>query len=217
MHKSQKSNATSDEAVVKSITDLAERLKNSPTGQMTLTDVIGVAELLTSSLNPLLRRIDVTMQKELRGILTKIITLRTEISKVHADDISANRIPEVGKELSEVVSATEFATNSIMSAAEKILASDKMPEKEFKELVNNQMMEIFEACSFQDITGQRINKVVNTIEVIEDRINILCQMMDNHGSSVDPVLSDDEKSKQKQLLSGPSSNGVNQNQIDEMF
>ncbi|MCF6325680.1 MAG: protein phosphatase CheZ [Devosiaceae bacterium] len=217
MPNSKKIKAASDEAVVKSITDLAERLNKSPSGQMTLTDVIGVAELLTSSLNPLLRRIDVTMQQELRGILTKIVTLRAEISKVHAEDISANRIPEVGQELSEVVAATESATNSIMSAAETVLASDSMPEKEFKELVANQMMEIFEACSFQDITGQRITKVVSTIEIIEERINILCQMMDNNSSVVEPVLSKGEKEKKKQLLSGPSSNGVNQNQIDAMF
>jgi len=79
------------------------------------------------------------------------------------------------------------------------------------------MMKVFEACSFQDITGQRITKVVNTVEVIEERINILCQMMDNNASIVEPVLSDSEKEKKKQLLSGPSSNGVNQNEIDAMF
>jgi len=217
MPNSKKPKAASDDAVVKTILDLGERLKKSPGGQMTLTDVIGVAELLTSSLHPLLRRIDVTMQQELRGILTKIVTLRAEISKVNAEDISANRIPEVGKELSEVVAATESATNSIMSAAETVLAGENMPEKEFKELVTSQMMEIFEACSFQDITGQRITKVVNTVEVIEERINILCQMMDKNASIVEPVLSDSEKEKKKQLLSGPSSNGVNQNQIDAMF
>ncbi|VAW19481.1 COG3143: Chemotaxis protein [hydrothermal vent metagenome] len=217
MPNSKKPAAASDDAVVKTILDLGERLKKSPGGQMTLTDVIGVAELLTSSLHPLLRRIDVTMQQELRGILTKIVTLRAEISKVNAEDISANRIPEVGKELSEVVAATESATNSIMSAAETVLAGENMPEKEFKELVTNQMMEIFEACSFQDITGQRITKVVNTVEVIEERINILCQMMDNNASIVEPVLSDSEKAKKKQLLSGPSSNGVDQNEIDAMF
>ncbi len=217
MPKSKNTKIASNDPVVKTILDLGERLKKSPGGQMTLTDVIGVAELLTSSLQPLLRRIDVTLQQELRGILMKIETLRSEISKVHADDISANRIPEVGKELSEVVLATEFATNSIMGAAEKVLAGEEKNDKEFRELVNEQMMEVFEACSFQDITGQRITKVVETIEVIEERINILCQMMDNHGKKVDPVLSDAERTKRKQLLSGPSSNGVDQNQIDAMF
>ncbi len=206
-----------DELVVQTIVDLGDRLKNSSSEQMTLTDVISVAELLTSSLQPLLRRIDVTLQKELRGILTKIENLRQDISKVHADDIADNRIPEVGKELSEVVKATEFATNSIMSAAEAVLAGEGRSDKEFRELVTDRMMAIFEACSFQDITGQRITKVVDTVEVIEERINILCEMMDAHAGKTPPVLTDTEKSKQKQLLHGPSSGGASQSDIDALF
>ena len=217
MSKVKKPEAASDDAVVQTILDLGERLKASPGEQMTLTDVIGVAELLTSSLQPLLRRIDVTLQQELRGILLKIETLRREISKVHADDISSNRIPEMGKELSEVVRATEEATNSIMSAAEKVLASEDRPEAEFKALVTDEMMKIFEACSFQDITGQRVTKVVETVEVIEERINILCDMMDGHHNRVKPVLTEREQSKKDQLLSGPSSGGADQAMIDSMF
>ncbi|HHB82578.1 MAG TPA: chemotaxis protein [Devosia sp.] len=220
MAKAQKKPTTdtaSDDMVVQSILDLGDRLKNNPGGQMTLTDVIGVAELLTSSLQPLLRRIDVTMQKELRGILEKIVTLRNEISKVHADDIANNRIPEMGKELSEVVKATETATNSIMNAAETVLGAQDLAEAEYKELVTNQMMDIFESCSFQDITGQRVTKVVDTVEVIEERIVVLCEMLDSHEKGMGPVLSDKEQSKKDQLLSGPSSNGVDQNAIDAMF
>ncbi|HHG89614.1 MAG TPA: chemotaxis protein [Devosia sp.] len=192
-------------------------MKNSSSEQMTLTDVISVAELLTSSLQPLLRRIDVTLQKELRGILTKIENLRQDISKVHADDIADNRIPEVGKELSEVVKATESATNSIMNAAETVLAAEDKPEKDYRKLVNDQMMAVFEACSFQDITGQRITKVVDTVEVIEERINILCEMMDAHAGKAAPVLTEAEKSKEKQLLHGPTSGGASQSDIDALF
>ncbi len=217
MSRPLKAETTSDDAVVKTILDLGERLKKSPGGQMTLTDVIGVAELLTSSLQPLLRRIDVTLHQELRGILLKIETLRKEISKVHADDISVNRIPEMGKELSEVVRSTEEATNTIMSAAENVLANENKPEAEFKELASNEMMKIFEACSFQDITGQRVTKVVETVEVIEQRINILCEMMDGHAQGMKPVLTEREQSKKDQLLSGPSSGGADQAMIDAMF
>lgn len=215
---SQDDMTANDDQVVQTILDLGDRLKKSPGGQMTLTDVIGVAELLTSSLHPLLRRIDVTMHRELRGILSKIVSLRTEISKVHASDIATNRIPEVGKELSEVVKATETATNTIMQAAETVLEAENKPEAEYKELVAAQMMEIFQACSFQDITGQRVTKVVDTIEVIEERINILCEMMDNQDmGGTGPMLSAKEQAKKDQLLSGPSNNGVDQDAIDAMF
>jgi len=217
MSRPQRAETASDDAVVQTILDLGERLKKTPGGQMTLSDVIGVAELLTSSLQPLLRRIDVTLHQELRGILLKIETLRREISKVHANDISANRIPEMGKELSEVVRATEEATNTIMSAAENVLAGETLAEAEFKQLASNEMMKIFEACSFQDITGQRVTKVVETVEVIEQRINILCEMMDGQANGTEPVLTKREQSKKDQLLSGPSSGGADQAMIDAMF
>jgi len=217
MSNPKKVEPANDDAVVNTILELGERLKKSPGEQMTLSDVIGVAELLTSSLQPLLRRIDVTLHQELRGILLKIETLRAEISKVHADDISSNRIPEMGRELSYVVKATEDATNAIMSAAEKVLANQERPEAEFKALVADEMMKIFEACSFQDITGQRVTKVVETVEVIEDRINILCEMMDGRVKPVKPVLTAREQSKKDRLLSGPASGGADQAMIDAMF
>ena len=31
--------------------------------------------------------------------------------------------------------------------------------------------QIFEACNFQDLTGQRLTKVVNTMKFIEERLN----------------------------------------------
>ncbi len=215
----EKKNAemASDEMVVQSILELSEKIRKAPGATMTLSDVIGVAELLAGSLQPLLRRIDTTLQQELRGILTKIVTLRAEISKVHADDISSNRIPEVGKELSEVVLATESATNSIMGAAEAVLAAEDCDEASYRQMVSDQMMVIFEACSFQDITGQRINKVVETIEVIEERINILCDMMDDQQRTGEVVLTESEKARQDALLTGPTSNGVDQSAIDAMF
>lgn len=206
-----------DEMVLETINGLSEKLNKTKHQPMTLSDVIGVAEVLTHSLQPLLRRIDSSLQTELRGILLKIEQLRDDISKVHAQDISLNRIPEVGKELSEIVTATEGATNSIMEAAESVLAASDLSESDFRELVEDKMMIIFEACSFQDITGQRVNKVVETIEVIEERINVLCEMMDATLDNPGHVLSDKEKERKEQLLNGPSSDGIDQSAIDAMF
>ena len=31
--------------------------------------------------------------------------------------------------------------------------------------------DVFEACSFQDITGQRFSKVVKSVTYVEDRVN----------------------------------------------
>lgn len=205
-----------------SLIALSDKLKNTNSENLSLSDVIGVAELLTSSLQPLLRRIDSTIHKELRGILQRIESLRTEIAKVRPDDISTNRIPEMGRELSAIVEATEGATNTIMESAEAVLAADSS-DADYGELVSEKMMAIFEACSFQDLTGQRVNKVVETVEIIENRVNLLCDMLDMEALAgelpEDEELSAREQRKKDLILNGPANagEGVDQADIDKLF
>jgi len=205
-----------------SLIALSDKLKNTKSENLSLSDVIGVAELLTSSLQPLLRRIDSTIHAELRAILKRIESLRTEIAKVRPNDISANRIPEMGRELTAIVAATEGATNTIMEAAEAVLAADST-DAGYAELVADKMMAIFEACSFQDLTGQRVNKIVETVEIIETRVNLLCDMLDM--DSIADVPPEDEKlaaremRKKELILHGPAheGEGVAQADIDKLF
>ena len=207
---------------INSLIGLSEKLKKNKTKPMSLTDIIGVAELLTSSLQPLLRQIDSTIHKELRSILSRIESLRTEIAKVRADDISHRKIPEMGRELSAIVEATEGATNNIMEAAEAVMDYTGDNLEEYKQIVTDRMMQIFEACSFQDLTGQRVTKIVETVEIIEERINLLCDMLDMSAAgeqSPPEELTEKQRRKKELMLNGPAlaGEGVNQSAIDELF
>jgi chemotaxis protein CheZ len=214
--------SASEESPFAALITLSEKLKNTKSDSLSLTDVIGVAELLTSSLQPLLRRIDSTIHKELRGILSRIEGLRTEIAKVRADDISSKRIPEMGRELSAIVESTEGATNTIMESAEAVLSADAT-DAGYVDLVSEKMMAIFEACSFQDLTGQRVNKVVETVEIIETRVNLLCEMLDMNSFDgpmpEEEEMSAKEKRKKDLILNGPAlkGEGVDQSDIDKLF
>ena len=97
-----------------------------------------------------------------------IADARREISAMRPGDLKDNQIPRAGQELDAIVKATETATEAIMAATEQIIdeAGRSGP-------VNDACMRIFEACSFQDITGQRITKVVKTLEHIESRLDVL--------------------------------------------
>ena len=79
-------------------------------------------------------------------------------------------------------------------------------------------MEIFEACSFQDITGQRISKVVSTLEYIETYLDKLTSAWGHEGNepSEEPVEELDEEAA---LLNGPAlvGEGVDQDYVDDMF
>ncbi len=145
-----------------------------------------------------------------------IVTARTEIAEIRPNDLKQQKLPRAGKELDAIVEATENATNQIMAATETIMSA-KVTEPD---VVNDACMEIFEACSFQDITGQRISKVVHTLEYIEDYLTRLTTAWGHEGDKdaaeeTAPVDPDDEA----HLLDGPAldGEGVDQDYIDGMF
>lgn len=93
-----------------------------------------------------------------------------------ADD---HRIKAASSELDKIVVATQSATEDILHSAEhigelsdEILARHATDEKLYAltEEVRQELVNTMEACSFQDITGQRVNKVVKTIHYIQDWI-----------------------------------------------
>ena len=93
--------------------------------------------------------------------------IREQISGVLAMPTSATR--NSGLELEAVVLATEEAANRIMEAAEAIgdWMRDNKIEGGSMDVVNEKVAAIFEACSFQDVTGQRIRRAIQHLQQVE--------------------------------------------------
>ena len=113
---------------------------------------------------------DSAIRRELNSIVDYIQSLRKEISALQANDLRHKRIPAAGQELAAIVKATEQASNAIMECAEAVMHADSSDPAAYKAFVTERMTTIIEACAFQDITGQRIAKVVETLEHIESRV-----------------------------------------------
>jgi chemotaxis protein CheZ len=105
---------------------------------------------------------------ELIEIADYIAHLREEIGALRANEMSRDRIPMAHEELGSVVAATAGATNTIMEAAEAMLGLPDGPG--YRDAVEERINTIFEACAFQDITGQRIAKVVESLRLFEQRL-----------------------------------------------
>jgi chemotaxis protein CheZ len=77
-----------------------------------------------------------------------------------------------GLELEGVVQATEAAANQIMEAAESIgdWLRDSGRDECSLELVAAKLNSIFEACSFQDVTGQRIRRAIQHLQYVESML-----------------------------------------------
>jgi len=78
-----------------------------------------------------------------------------------------------GMELEAVVQATEAAANTIMEAAEAISdwLRDGRRDPEAIEAIAQRVSAIFEACTFQDVTGQRIRRAIHHLQQVETMLS----------------------------------------------
>ena len=188
---------------------------------VTFHDIISLAEVAAQSLQGFFQAMDAKVYRELREIAGYIESMRHEIGALQVNDLKETRIPLAGEELGAIVQATEAATNTIMECAETLMGADASDPVAYKALVDEKMMVIFEACSFQDITGQRIAKVVETLQHIEERVSRFADVM--QAKDIDGFLTEHERARaerrEKFLLHGPqlAGSGVDQSKVDEMF
>src|SRR5947207_12048516 len=137
---------------------------------------------------------------------------------------------KVNGELGAVVGGTKKGTQQILEAAESIeqaaTALSKVTsidqQKILGEEIQERVVSIFEACNFQDLTGQRINKVMTTMKFIENHITVMMDIwggVDAIKAHAPPIV--DEREGDAKLLNGPKLDGdvghASQNDIDALF
>lgn len=147
---------------------------------------------------------DLHFQDELKELLDYIETTKAEISGIRPKHLSESELPDASDQLDAVVTATEEAAGKIMDAAEEIgeLAA-KSKGKMAKEL-ERISTDIFEASSFQDITGQRVTKVVNTLKHLEERLASLAKAIGDNGEGDDDGAAKSiDEMENKDFLNGP--------------
>ncbi|CTQ52627.1 chemotaxis regulator CheZ [Roseibium album] len=201
------------------VIDFLQENKNRE-GEVSLNDVMHLAEVMSGSMHDFLSTVQPAVTDELTLIAREISRMKDEISQLRANDMTGNKIPDAGRELDAIVEATEEATNSIMEAAEEIMGADTSDTEAYQDLVSNKMISIFEACTFQDITGQRISKVVTTLSYIEERVTSFIEHLRiPEDLDAAPDDSEEERRKRDLILHGPqhSGEGVSQDDIDAML
>lgn len=208
-------------ALSKHSDEILEILKQAKDKEVQLGDVMQMAEVMMNSMHGFFQSLDMSVYKEMRDIATYIEKAKGDISNLQANKLKGEHIPIAGEELDQVVAATEAATDRIMNNAEKIMCADPEDSAAYQQTVNDAVMEIFEACSFQDITGQRINKVVGTLKHIEERVSKFAQATGiEDGAGIDSAAEIARLQREKDLiLNGPQADSAatGQGDIDAMF
>jgi chemotaxis protein CheZ len=168
-------------------------------------DVAEVVGEMLHSLEGDLSEVNLKVYAELEGLAKYILSAKREIAALRPDDITSEHLPKAADELDAIVGSTEEATNGILQAMELLESlTDKMPA-EVAEQVTNAVTQVYESCNFQDITGQRITKVVKTLKHIEDRVEKLVAAFGDeiHKYREGHPREEQQKTADEQLLNGP--------------
>jgi chemotaxis protein CheZ len=170
------------------------------------------------------------LKVELDLIHEAISRTKREIAVLHGKSFSGEEMMKVTGELGAVVGGTEEATQQILEAAEAIdeaasaMAKPQTVDQQARlsQDIQERVVTIFEACNFQDLTGQRISKVMTTMKFIEHHINVMMEIwggVDAIKAHAPPIV--DERVGDARLLNGPKGVGeeghASQNDIDAMF
>lgn len=163
------------------------------------------------------------LREELREMSAYIHQTRREIAALRPADAGNNRIMAATGELDAIVTATERATSEILAGVEQIQdLALKLPKGgdvgKIADEIINKVTDVLTACSFQDITGQRTTKVVNTLRYIEQRVNSMIEIwgVDGTEKPIPPPIED--KRPDAHLMHGPATDGgPSQADIDALF
>jgi chemotaxis protein CheZ len=160
---------------------------------------------------------ELSLYQELEGLSRLIRHAKAEIAALRPDEIQDKHLPSATDELDAIVGSTEQATNVILDSVEKIEGATATLTGEAKDQIANAITNIYEACNFQDITGQRISKVVRTLKQIETKVAGLVRAFGDEGvpagaSVVDAV--EEVVDQDKALLNGPQLPGAANTQAD---
>ena len=111
-----------------------------------------------------------TLLTEVEDLGRTIANAKAEIAALGVDDITACDIPFAPDALDAIVAHTATATNAILESCETLDAVASGLDGAGAASLQDATTRIYEACSFQDITGQRITKVVTTLKAIEQKV-----------------------------------------------
>ncbi len=165
---------------------------------------------------------------EIAQMVRVIGRAKIEIASIKHPGQEDDRMQLAASELDAIVVATETSTQNVLAASEEIESIVRKitglhPEDDEVvtqgDLIANEIIKIFEACSFQDITGQRTNKVIKTIRFIEERILALINIWGVDAFLDLPIQTYSTAEGDDALMNGPQleNQGITQYEINALF
>lgn len=134
-------------------------------------------------------------------------------------DIRNYLLPSIERELAAIVEALHSATSNILSSVEDL---ETNTADNSSEQVKEAITHIYEACSFQDITGQRMSKIIQLLKKLEMRVEGLLGRSGDDAATeryAKMLINQKKNYRQNEFLVGPTSGpvAITQKEIDDLF
>ena len=188
-------------------------------------DPMVVEEVVRAVIDTMSGRLSQTEAKlleEIAGLGRIIEEAKDDIAEVSRDAISGSHIPSATGELDAIVEHTALATNSILESCEMLDGVAASLDPAQADILRNATTQIYEACSFQDITGQRITKIVKALQAIEAKVNAMAGGRSPSDGAAGPARDKApaaSASNPASLLNGPAlpHEAMDQDDIDKLL
>lgn len=158
------------------------------------------------------------LPKELYELITDICKTFQEIQVEAAGIAHQANVPDSSMHLQDVLQSTEQATHTILDSATAIqgLSGGGKASEEEKKQIGDLVTKIYEACNFQDISGQRIKKVLKSLDTLEARLKKLAEVAQQYTDASVPSAT---KPVAAPLMNGPqlSDKAPCQADVDKLF
>ena len=166
-----------------------------------------------------------SIRLELVDMASAIARTKAEIAALSPDGVNGGRIVDATNELDAIVKATETATGEILAAAEHLqevawTMREAGVEGAACEIIDQRATDIYMACSFQDITGQRTQKVIQVLRYLEQRLDAMIKVWGASDENLaDAAMSPPLIARGDGLLNGPAlpGHGLDQQDVDTMM
>ena len=177
--------------------------------------VVDVVRSVLGTMHGDLNGTQTTLLAEVEELGRTIAAAKADIAALRVDDITGNHIPTATDELDAIVAHTAAATDQILEVCETLDEVGAKLRGKAKAQLQDATTRIYEACSFQDITGQRITKVVVALKTIEQKVAMLIYTFGDDPDAMPPEPTDGEAA----LLNGPQlpAAAMDQSDIDRLL
>jgi chemotaxis protein CheZ len=174
------------------------------------TEIERIEEEFTGAVREFMRQKNCEIYKEIRKIVKQIDETRGALASGRT--LAENPLSNVQDEIGAVLKHNERAADKILSSCEDIqkkLVKVGKTDAPSAEAIAGSVNAIFEACDFQDLSGQRLTKVAETLDFIDESIGNLVTLLVTQTKA--------EQSEADMLRHGPQLNAASQDDIDRLF